>query len=178
MSGGETTAPSLAARRYVGLGLGVALAIILADQASKWFILLEVMQPPQIIPVTSFFNLVLVWNQGVSFGLLATSADMMRWALTGLAVAVSIGLLVWLWRCDSRLTALALGGIIGGALGNAIDRVIHGAVVDFLDVHAAGYHWPAFNLADSAITVAAVTLVVQSFFTSPDGTNGASANGK
>ncbi len=174
MSGGETTALSLATRRYVGLGLGVALAVILADQASKWVILLGVMQPPQIIPVTSFFNLVLVWNQGVSFGLFATSAEAMRWVLTGLAVAVSMGLLVWLWRCDSRLTALALGGIIGGALGNAIDRILHGAVVDFLDVHAAGYHWPAFNLADSAITVAAVTLVVQSFVAGPEGANGKS----
>ncbi|MEM8915046.1 MAG: signal peptidase II [Pseudomonadota bacterium] len=151
------------------LGLAIAVIIIIADQITKWLMLLVVMQPPQIIPVTSFFNLVMVWNRGVSFGMFASSADTMRWGLTGLAVLVSLALIVWLWRCDNRLTALALGGIIGGALGNAIDRVIHGAVYDFLDFHVAGYHWPAFNLADSAITVAAVILVVQSFFSAPEG---------
>ncbi|MEM1400610.1 MAG: signal peptidase II [Pseudomonadota bacterium] len=151
------------------LGLAIAVIIIIADQITKWLMLLMVMQPPQIIPVTSFFNLVMVWNRGVSFGMFASSADTMRWGLTGLAVLVSLALIVWLWRCDNRLTALALGGIIGGALGNAIDRVIHGAVYDFLDFHVAGYHWPAFNLADSAITVAAVILVVQSFFSAPEG---------
>lgn len=149
--------------------LALALCVLVADQASKWAILLVVMQPPQSFALTPFFNLVLVWNQGVSFGMLANSAETMRWALTGLSVIVSIGLTVWLTKCGDRLTSLALGAIIGGALGNAIDRAIHGAVVDFLDIHLAGYHWPAFNLADSAITLAAVALVAQSLFSAPQG---------
>lgn len=153
--------------RLAFAGFALALLVLAADQATKWIVLLGVMQPPQAIAVTPFFNLVLVWNQGVSFGMLANSADLTRWGLTGLAVIVSAGLAIWLLRCTDRLTSLALGAIIGGALGNAIDRVVHGAVVDFLDVHLAGYHWPAFNLADSAIIVAAVTLIVQSMFFTP-----------
>ena len=155
---GDKRAKTLA---YAGLGL--ALAVFLADQATKWLILLSVMQPPRVIPVTPFFNLVLVWNQGISFGLFANAAEATRWVLTGLAVIVSAALLVWLWRASDRLTVYSLGGIVGGALGNALDRVIHGAVVDFLDLHAGGYHWPAFNLADSAITLGAVALIAQSF---------------
>lgn len=156
-------APDIA-RPYppVWYGYGLALLILLADQASKWIILLMVMVPPQRFEITPFFNLVLVWNRGVSFGMLSNSADLTRWALTALAVAVSAGLAIWLWRAADRLTVLALGAIIGGALGNALDRVIHGAVVDFLDFHLADYHWPAFNLADSAITLSALVLVAQS----------------
>ncbi len=135
------------------LGLHIAGAIVVADQLVKWWIVGDVMNPPRVIEVTPFFNLVMVWNRGVSFGAFNTASPAMSWALTALALAIAAGLLAWLWRAKSRLIAVALGLVIGGALGNVIDRVRLGAVADFLDFHVGGYHWPAFNLADAAITI-------------------------
>jgi signal peptidase II len=138
-------------------GLTVALAILLVDQASKAIVLALLAEP---IRVTGFFNLVLVWNRGVSFGMLGGLGASAPWLLIGLALAVAVALTIWLWREARVLTGLALGLVIGGALGNAIDRVRFGAVVDFLDFHLSGYHWPAFNVADSAIVVGAGLLVL------------------
>ena len=138
-------------------GLTVALAILLLDQASKAMVLALLAEP---IRVTGFFNLVLVWNRGVSFGMLGGLGASAPWLLIGLALAVAVALTIWLWRETRLLTGLALGLVIGGALGNAIDRVRFGAVVDFLDFHLSGYHWPAFNVADSAIVVGAGLLVL------------------
>ena len=107
----------------------------------------------------------LAWNRGVSFGMFAGDSAWGPWLLTGLAGVIVIALAVWLWRTPSRLSVAALGLIIGGAVGNVVDRLNHGAVVDFLDVHAAGWHWPAFNVADSAICVGAAILVLESLFT-------------
>jgi signal peptidase II len=151
-------------RRVRALGAAVAAVVIVADQISKYWILNDVMAPPRAIEVTPFFNLVLAWNRGVSFGLFNTETDYGPMLLTGLAIIISLVLAVWLWRSASRYTSLALGLIIGGALGNVIDRLQHGAVVDFLDFHAFGYHWPAFNVADSAICVGAVMMVLESLF--------------
>ncbi|TAN62117.1 MAG: signal peptidase II, partial [Magnetospirillum sp.] len=89
------------------------------------------------------------------------------WLLSGLALVIVAAMLVWLRTASTRLAQVALGGIIGGALGNVIDRLRFGAVADFLDLHVLGYHWPAFNVADSAITVGAVILVVDSLFAAP-----------
>lgn len=138
-------------------GLTVALAILVLDQASKAIVLALLAEP---IRVTGFFNLVLVWNRGVSFGMLGGLGAAAPWLLVGLALAVAVALMVWLWREPRPLTGLALGLVIGGALGNAIDRVRFGAVVDFLDFHLSGYHWPAFNVADSAIVVGAGLLLL------------------
>jgi signal peptidase II len=138
-------------------GLTVALAILLVDQASKAIVLALLAEP---IRVTGFFNLVLVWNRGVSFGMLGGLGGSAPWLLIGLALAVAVALTIWLWRETRLLAGLALGLVIGGALGNAIDRVRFGAVVDFLDFHLSGYHWPAFNVADSAIVVGAGLLVL------------------
>jgi signal peptidase II len=138
-------------------GLTVALAILLVDQASKAIVLALLAEP---IRVTGFFNLVLVWNRGVSFGMLGGLGASAPWLLIGLALAVAVALTIWLWREARVLTGLALGLVIGGALGNAIDRARFGAVVDFLDFHLSGYHWPAFNVADSAIVVGAGLLVL------------------
>jgi signal peptidase II len=135
------------------LGLHIAGAVIAADQFTKWLIVSEVMDPPRVIEVAPFLNLVMVWNRGVSFGAFNAAGVVMPWVLTVLAVVIAAGLLAWLWHAKGRLTAAALGLIIGGAIGNVIDRVRVGAVADFIDLHAGGYHWPAFNLADSAITV-------------------------
>lgn len=138
--------------------------VIALDQLSKAAIL-DLMDPPRIVPVTGFFNLVLTYNRGVSFGLLGESAqDWQRYALAALAVAVSIGLFVWLARDVSRLRTLAVGLVAGGALGNAIDRLRFGGVVDFLDFHLAGWHFWAFNLADSAISAGVALLLWDALF--------------
>ncbi|MEX0808273.1 MAG: signal peptidase II [Dongiaceae bacterium] len=145
------------------IGLPVAILVFAADQASK-FLMLDVMSPPRIIEVTGFFNLVLAWNTGVSFSLFSGSGDLGRWLLCGIAVVVSVVILIWMGRSDRKLLAGGFGAIVGGALGNAFDRVIHGAVVDFLDFHIAGWHWPAFNLADSAITLGVVAVLADGLF--------------
>jgi len=142
------------------LGLVLAVLIIVLDQLVKWWILGSVMAPPRIIPLTSFFNLVLVHNRGVSFGMFDTAPHWLPWALALFAVLIAVALLIWMWRSTDRLLAAALGLVVGGALGNVIDRIRFGAVVDFLDFHVAGYHWPAFNVADSAITVGVALLVL------------------
>ena len=131
----------------------LAALVIVLDQLSKWWILTSVMAPPRVIPLTSFLNIVLVWNRGVSFGMFGTAPHWLPWALALFAVLISVALAIWLRRTESHLLASALGLVIGGALGNVVDRVRYGAVVDFLDFHVAGYPWPAFNVADSAITL-------------------------
>ena len=140
-------------------GLAVAFATLVLDQLAKWAALaaLDAGSPP--LRVTPFFNLVLVWNRGVSFGMFNSGGAFAPWLLSGLALAVVVGLLVWLKRSDQLLTGLGLGLVIGGAFGNLIDRIRFGAVVDFLDFHLAGWHWPAFNLADAAICVGAVLML-------------------
>ncbi len=147
------------------LGLAIAAAIVAADQASKWWILAVVMEPPRLITVTPFFDLVMAWNRGISFGLFNDHAEWNRWVLPGLAIVIIAVLLVWLWRETGRFTAMALGAIVGGAVGNLIDRFLHnGAVADFIQVHAGPYYWPAFNLADSAISIGATMLVWHALF--------------
>ena len=146
------------------LGLILSAMIAALDQASKWWILETVMRPPRVIPLTDFFNLVLGLNRGISFGMLDMQSPMGRWILAGLALAITAALLVWMWRANKLLVTGALGLIVGGAVGNVIDRVLLGAVVDFLDFHWAGYHWPAFNVADIAITCGAAALIWDSFF--------------
>ncbi|WP_404381404.1 signal peptidase II [Caenispirillum salinarum] len=144
-------------------GLILALVILVVDQLSKITIVGTVMDPPRVIEVTGFFNLVMAWNYGVSFGLF-NEPGTQRWMLIALALAVSAALAVWMTREPAPATRLALGAIIGGAIGNVIDRVRWGAVADFLDFHAFGYHWPAFNVADAAIVVGAAVLVLDNLF--------------
>lgn len=157
-------------------GLVTAAVVLVLDQLTKAWIL-GLMRPagvvetpfhvPTRIEVLPFFDLVMAWNRGVSFGIFNNGGQWNAVLLTALSLAICAGLLVWMRKAHSRLIAIALGGIVGGALGNVVDRVRFGAVADFLDVHALGYHWPAFNLADSAITVGAVVLVLDSLFTRP-----------
>jgi signal peptidase II len=139
------------------LGLVIAGLVIVLDQLSKWVFLTLLADP---IAVTPFLNLVVVWNRGVSFGMFDSTGAHGPWLLSGLALAVVVALVFWLRRVEHPLAATALGLLIGGALGNVIDRVRFGAVFDFLDFHALGYHWPAFNVADSAICVGAALLLV------------------
>ncbi|PWC83556.1 peptidase A8 [Azospirillum sp. TSH100] len=152
-------------RSYWLFGLIVAVVVVVLDQGSKWWILEQVMQPvPHVIEVTSFFNLVLVWNFGVSFGTFAGGGAMMPYILSAVAAVIAVCLISWLRQAERRLVALALGFIIGGAVGNVADRLMHGAVVDFLDFHVAGWHFWAFNVADSGISVGVVLLLIDGLF--------------
>ena len=151
-------------RPHVRLGLALAAAVVAVDQVSKWVMVAWVMDPPRTIPVLPFFNLVMAWNRGVSFGLMASDEAAGRWLLSAVAIVITGALVVWLARVRHRLPAVAIGLVIGGAVGNLIDRLVRGAVADFLDFHVAGYHWPAFNVADSAITAGVVLLVVDGLF--------------
>ncbi|HEY9079248.1 signal peptidase II [Magnetovibrio sp.] len=151
------------AARQVGWGL--AVAILIADQISKWLILglfSDATRP--YFEITPFFNIVLAWNRGISFGMFGNAGEHGDTILIVLTLAIAVGLSVWLTRAESRLSALALGSIIGGAVGNVIDRFRFGAVTDFLDLHVLGYHWPAFNVADSAIVIGAAMLMWESLF--------------
>lgn len=150
-------------RQAMRLGLTVAVITMVLDLLTKWWIVAKVMDPPRAIEVTPFFNLVMVWNTGITFGMFGNAA-WGRWAFAGLALAIIGVLLSWLWRASYRSTALALGLVIGGAIGNVIDRIRWGAVADFLDFHLAGWHWPAFNLADSAIVVGVAILLLEALF--------------
>lgn len=150
--------------RLFQLGLGMTVLILVLDQISKWVIHDVVMVPPRAIPVFPGFNLVLVFNKGVSFGQLNW---LNSWALSALAVTISVALVFWLRKAETRLLAVALGIIIGGAVGNVIDRIRFGAVVDFLDFYIPGTawpHWPAFNVADSAIVVGVGLILLDGLF--------------
>lgn len=151
-------------------GTLIALLTILFDQLSKWWILNVTMVPPRIIPVTSFFDLVLVHNRGASFGIFSDAPGWASVALIVFAVLISIALAIWMWRVNETLLAVALALVIGGAVGNVIDRIRFGAVVDFLDFHVAGWHWPAFNIADSAITIGVILLILDSLKSRPENT--------
>jgi signal peptidase II len=143
------------------LYLGVAIA--LADQLSKWWLLEKIMQPPHVEAVTPFLNLVLVHNKGVTFGLLNTiDRHILPYILTGVALVILFFLGRWLYRTHSTVVAVALGAVMGGAVGNIIDRVRYGAVVDFLDFYYRDYHWYAFNVADAAIVTGVGLLLLDS----------------
>lgn len=153
--------------RLAPLAYGLAAAVIVLDQLSKWWILEIVRLPERLqLPVLPVFSLTMVWNRGVSFGLFRADQDLGRWLLAGFSLAVAIALAVWARRVERRLTALALGLVIGGAIGNLIDRVRFGAVVDFLDFSGLYFPW-VFNVADSAISVGVALLLLDSLLT-PD----------
>lgn len=140
----------------------VALTVI-ADQVSKELLmrlLMDLRGPMKVID--GFFQLVMVWNRGVSFGLMSGDKALPPWVLSGVAIAVCIGLFLWLRRTDRLLTGWGIGLVMGGAIGNVIDRARWGAVFDFADFHVAQWHWPAFNIADSAIVVGVGLMLIDS----------------
>jgi signal peptidase II len=150
-------------RAMLGLGLCVAAVIVVLDQLTKAAVLaLFVHQGlDDGTRVAPFFNLVLTFNRGVSFGLLSAGGGGRGALLFALvAGAIVAGLLWWLARAESPLLAVAIGLIVGGAVGNVIDRIRLGAVVDFLDFHLGSWHWPAFNLADSAICLGVAAMLL------------------
>lgn len=154
--------------RTFGPGLLAAAAVIILDQGTKWLMVEKVMRPPRVIPVTPFFNLVIGWNRGVSFGLFNSGSPLNDWLLPAVAIVIIVVLLVWMAKSKGLMASASLGLIIGGALGNVIDRFRYGAVIDFLDFYLGSHHWPAFNLADSAITIGAVVLIADSLFNNPE----------
>ncbi len=146
------------------LWAGVAGVLVLAaDQSSKaWVLDGLALQGQGNIDVLPFLSLTMVWNRGVTFGLLGGVGGIASWALTAVALAVVTALLLWLRRAENRIVAAALGAIAGGALGNVIDRLRFGAVVDFIHAHAWGWSWYVFNVADAAIVCGVAALVLDS----------------
>ncbi len=148
------------------IGWIAAFATLAADQISKNLLLytfgFKDMLPGDGIIVTSYFNIIMAWNEGVSFGLLQANTVWGKAVLTGFAVLVVIGLGIWLMRVQSRLLAFGLGLVIGGAIGNAIDRAVYGAVADFFDFHIMGVHWYIFNVADIGIVCGVGFLLLDS----------------
>ena len=157
-------------------GLALAGVVLILDQATKWLFYASLTGLPfwgatpaplpraPSVEVTGFFNLVTVWNFGVSFGMFNRGSAEAAWIFALVAAAITAALLVWLARSPPRIVATALGLVIGGAIGNVVDRLRFGAVFDFIDLHALGWHWPAFNIADAAISIGVVLLLVDALF--------------
>jgi signal peptidase II len=151
--------------RYLRTGLVAGVLVLFADQVSKWAILSPIDLPHLgVIVLAPVLNLAMVWNRGVTFGLLTGFGTWGHLLLAGVAICVVGALAIWLRRAETRLAAIALGAIGGGAIGNVIDRLRFGAVVDFIDAHLGAWHWYVFNLADAAIVCGVIALVIDSQF--------------
>jgi signal peptidase II len=146
-------------------GYSLAMVIFLIDQISKYWII-TLLQLPQRgqIELMSILNFTWVENRGVSLGMLTASSDTQRWLLVGLTGAISLGVVIWIWREKRTQDVLALGLVLGGAIGNLIDRVRYGYVADFIDLHFGDFQpFLVFNVADAAITIGVVILVLRAF---------------
>ncbi|MBL4805007.1 MAG: signal peptidase II [Alphaproteobacteria bacterium] len=165
-----------------------SVVLLILDQVSKWAITERVIRPmnpealgdsfgfiewyshaSEKLPFASmeilpFFNIVMVWNQGISFGMFQNSNEYGPLILSALSLVIMMCFVVWMFRSESKLLNVGIAFVIAGALGNIIDRMRFGAVIDFLDFHIAGYHWPAFNVADSCIFIGVLLLILQSLF--------------
>jgi len=148
-------------------GIIMALVVLIADQASKWWVL-NVLDLPSLhqVVLLPVLNLTMVWNRGVTFGLLNGLGAAGHWLLAAVALAVVVALGVWLRKAESPVTAVAIGAIAGGAIGNVIDRLRFGAVVDFIHAHisvgGSDYSWYVFNVADAAIVCGVLALILES----------------
>ena len=147
----------------------ISLAVVIFDQLSKWiaerYLLLH-----HPVPVMPSFNWTLMYNEGAAFSFLSDAGGWQRWFLSALSLVISAIFVVWIYRLKNKQPGLsiALSLILGGAIGNLIDRIATGRVVDFIQWYYADYYWPAFNIADSAICVGAVLLLISSFFEPPE----------
>jgi signal peptidase II len=149
------------------LGVGVALVALALDQLSKWWII-HIYDLPERgrVVVTPFLDLVMLWNPGISYGLFAQNTDLGRYLLIAFAVITAVALSVWIARTRNRLLAVSLALIVGGAVGNAIDRAVYGAVADFVSLHAVGYYWYVFNIADAVIVTGVIGILYDTLTTS------------
>ncbi|MFN3826627.1 MAG: signal peptidase II [Micavibrio sp.] len=146
------------------IGLLCAVIVIAVDQITKNLVVALMYEGHhEILP---FFNLVHVWNRGISFGMFNHDHSG-AWILAAVALAITAAFTVWLWKADNKGMAIAIGAVIGGALGNVIDRIRFQAVVDFLDFHAFGWHYPAFNIADSAVVLGIAYIILDGLFWEP-----------
>lgn len=149
--------------RAARLGAIVAIVTLVLDQASKLWLLfvfdLPLREPVRLLP---FVDLVVVWNRGVSYGMFQQSTDVGRWLLVVFSIVAAVGLSVWMARVQTRLLAISLALIVGGAIGNAIDRAAYGAVFDFVHLHAGTWSWYVFNVADAAIVAGVAGLLYDS----------------
>jgi lipoprotein signal peptidase len=150
-------------RRSLLLALVAVILVVVLDQASKqWILQFFDDTPGRLVPLTGFLNLALIFNHGISFGVLNNAGPLNALIFTVLAVVIVAGLVAWLWRSDGFLLPAAIGMVIGGAVGNVVDRLARGAVTDFLDFHLGEWHWFVFNLADAAICVGVGLMVIDS----------------
>lgn len=146
------------------LGLSLAFLVVVLDQLSKYVIMNIVLGDLVGINYTNFFNLVKAWNKGVSFSMFDNNNPYGPYILAAVSIAIVVFLLFWLKKETQKPLQIAIGFIIGGAIGNVIDRFRFGAVFDFLDVFYNNYHWPAFNVADSFICIGAAIIIIHSLF--------------
>lgn len=146
------------------LGVIVVLVVFLADQALKLWLLFGLrLAETGPFAVTPFMDIVLAWNRGISYGLFQQGTDIGRWALVVISFVAAVWLGRWMWREQRPLTIVSLALIVGGALGNGLDRAVYGAVVDFVHLHYGSFSWYIFNIADAAIVVGVVGLLYESF---------------
>lgn len=147
------------------LGYTIAVLMIVLDQWTKW-VATESLNYGVPVPVNAFLDWTLLHNPGAAFSFLSDQGGWQRWFFSAIALVVSLVLVIWIWRLpdDKKLESLALSLVLGGAIGNLIDRVQLGYVVDFISVHYQSYYWPAFNIADSAICVGVALLIIDMVF--------------
>jgi signal peptidase II len=147
------------------LGFSIALITLILDQVTKIYTLfvydLPVKEPVEFAP---FINLIVVWNRGISYGLFQQNSELGRWGLIVISIIAAIGLSIWIRRTNAKLLAASLGLIVGGAIGNVIDRLAYGAVFDFIQFQIGSWSWYVFNVADAAIVAGVVGLLYDSFF--------------
>jgi len=147
----------------------LSVLVLISDQVTKYLVVqnMELYQRIEILP---FFNLFYIHNLGAAFGFLNDQPGWQRWFFSIITSVVSLGILFWLTKvkASQKLLIIALVFVLGGALGNLYDRLMFGYVIDFIDWHAAGYHWPSFNIADMAISFGAFLLILDSFINSED----------
>lgn len=149
--------------RFLDLGLYLAAFLAIVDQTSKMWALGKIHDSGGLWRVSSFLNIRLNWNKGISFGILNDSNPWSPYILSAVALVILLLLLRWLRQAENLWAGLGIGFVMGGAVGNVIDRLRYGAVVDFIDLHAMGYHWYTFNLADSAILLGITLLLLENF---------------
>ncbi len=147
--------------RFTTIGMYLAAFVTLVDQGTKMWVHNTIAQPPRLIEISPYLNLTLVWNRGVTFGLFDIKYEYMPYVFISIALVIVLFLINWMMRANSLAITIGLGMVMGGAVGNIIDRVRYGAVIDFIDAHWGEYHWYVFNIADSAVVCGVIILLIE-----------------